>query len=232
MAQYRDRSHDAQAGLVIDLGKDLPRVKGRLNTGYSQYLLPDFRTINVMGTIGFSYDVSEVWGILVDGGLRRTDSEIFVNQLVPNGVKERLDQTEIGGTGHLSLNYKGEYTGAELSYIQDFTMAYLASGHQTPAERKALSFTAQHKITRELSALLTAGYTRYTADRVLTQSNISISPLIRYDLVQMSGERDLALEASYEHTRIDYMASGSAYRDLYFIRLSVRFPYCSSSQYK
>jgi hypothetical protein len=240
--RYRDTSHDAQAGLVIDLGKYLPRVKGRLNTGYSQYLLPDLRTINVMGTIGFSYDVSETWSILVDGGLRRTDTEIFVNQLVPYGnqtpptalisVRERLDHTERGGTGHLSLNYKGEYTGAELSYIQDFTMAYLASGRQAPAERKALSFTVRHQITRELSALLAAGYTTYTSAHVLTQNNVSISPIIRYDLAQMSGERDLALEASYEHTRIDYTASGTAYRDLYFIRLSVRFPYCSSSQYK
>jgi hypothetical protein len=226
--QYRDTSHDAEVGFVIDLDKYLPRVKGRLNTGYSQYLLPNLRTINVMSTIGFSYDVSEAWSILVDGGLRRTDSEItdiFV-------VNERQDQIERGGTGRLSLNYKGDYTGAELSYIQDFTMAYLASGRQAPAERKALSFTARHQISREWSALLTAGYTTYTAARVLTQNNVSISPIIRYDLVQMSGERDLALEASYEHTRIDYTAAGTAYRDLYFIRLSVRFPYCSSSQYK
>jgi len=240
--QYRDTSHDAQAGLVIDLGRYLSRVKGRFNTVYSQYLLPDLRTINVAGTIGFSYDVSETWSILADGGLRRTDSEIFINQLVPNGnqtpptsfsvVEERLDHIERGGTGHVSLNYKGEYTSGELSYIQDFTMAYLASGYQAPAERKALSFTAQHQITRELSALLTAGYTTYTAARVLTQTNISISPVIRYDLVQISGERDLAIEASYDHTRIDYMALGTAYRDLFFIRLSIRFPYCSSSQYK
>lgn len=237
--QYRDTSHDADAGLVIDLGKYFPRLKGRLNTGYSQYLLPNLRTINVMGTIGFSYDISETWSILVDGGLRRTDTQITVNQLVPSGnqtppisVGEQLDNTEKAGTGNLSLNYKGEYTGANLSYVQDFTMAYLASGRQAPAERKAFSFTARHQFTRELSAFLAAGYTTYTAAHVLTQTNISISPIIRYDIVQWRGERDLALEASYEHTRIDYTAAGTATRDLYFIRLSLSFPYCSSSQYK
>ncbi|HUI66722.1 MAG TPA: hypothetical protein VL087_00745 [Nitrospirota bacterium] len=229
--QYRDTSHDAKAGLVIDLSKDLPRVNGRINTGYSQYLFPDSKTINVMGTIGFSYDISKAWTILVDGGMRRTDTEIFVNQLAPFGNQQQ-DYTETAGTGQLSLSYQGEYTGAELHYIQDFTMAYLASGHQTPAQRQALTFTARHQITGELSAVLVAGYTTYTTAHVLTQTNVTISPVIRYDLARMSGERDLALEASYEHTRIDYIASGTAYRDLFFILLTVRFPYCSSSQYK
>jgi len=241
--QYRDTTHDAQAGLVVDLGAYLHRVKGMLNTGYSQYLIygqnvvPDSRTINVAGTIGFSYDISETWSTHMDGGYRRTDAETFVNQGVPNGtelivVRERLDNTETAGTGDFSLNYNGQYTSAGLSYVQDFTMAYLASGHRAPAEREALSFTARHQMTRELSVSLTAGYTRYISEHVLTQTSVNLSPLIRYDLFQMSGERDLALEASYEHARIDYTVSGTAYRDLYFIRLTARFPYCSSSQYK
>jgi hypothetical protein len=245
--QSRDTTHDAQAGLVVDLGKYLPRVKGRLNAGYSQYLvygqivLPDSRTINVAGTIGFSYDVSETWNILVDGGYRRTDTETFVVVPVPIvptplgnniNVRERLDDAETAGTGDFSLNYNGQYTSVGLSYVQDFTMAYLASGHRAPAEREALSFTARHQMTRELSVSLTAGYTRYISEHVLTQTSVSVSPLIRYDLSQMSGERDLALEASYEHARLDYLVSGTAYRDLYFIRLTSRFPFCSSSQYK
>jgi hypothetical protein len=238
--RYRDRSHDVQAGLAIDLGRYLPRVQGRLNTGYSQYLLPNSRTINVSGTIGLSHDVSETLSILVDGGIRHTSSESFVEELVPNqtpptayiNTRIRIDHTDWAGVGHLALNYKGHDSGAELMYTRDFSMAYLASGHQAPAEREALSLTVRHKITQELSAFLTTEYSTYTAARVLTQTNISVSPLIRYELFRMNGERDLALEAAYERTRIDYAVSGTADRYMYVIRLSARFPYCSSSQYK
>jgi predicted porin len=235
--QYRDTSHDIQAGLAADLGKHLPRVKGRLNTSYSRYLLPDSRTINVKGTIGFSYDVSETWSIFVDGGLRRTDSELFLDEWVPFGpdaeikVREQRDNTAWGRVGQLSLNYKGEYTAAELLYIKDLT---LASGLQAATDSDGLSLSARYRITYELSAFLTASYSMFRsdpaqgADHVIRQNNISISPSVRYDL-----SRNLTLEASYERTRINYLASNTeANRHAYFIRLSARFPRCSSSQYK
>ncbi len=235
--QYRDSSHDAQAGLVVDMGRFVPRLKGRLNAEYSQYQLPNTRTINAMGTVGFSYDMSEKWSLLADGGYRRTDTETSANILVPFGsqfpfpqfivVQDTLDQTTRDKVGHFALNYTGLKTGAELSYTHDFTMAYLASGHQAPAERKEVSAVGRYSMTGRLSFLLKAWYADYSTDHVFTQSQMSVSPSIRYDLT-----RDLALDAYYERLKVDYAASGIAHRDLFFIRLSVRFPYCSSCQYR
>jgi len=235
--QYRDKTDEADAGLVIDLGKYLPRMSGRLNAGYTQFILPEFTSNNVWGTIGFSYDISEAWHILVDAGLRRTETDISVNQPVITpatsiNVVQQLEQTERGSTGQATLKYQKEYTDAELAFNQDFALTYLASGRQAPAERRAYSFTARQQITRELSALLTAMYSTYTVANVITQRNFEVSPFIRYELVQWHGERDLAIEASYDHMRIDYPVSGRVHRDLVSIRLSLRFPKCSSSQYK
>jgi len=235
--QYRDKTNEVAAGLVIDLGKYLPRVSGRLNTGYMQFVLPEFTSDTDWGTIGFSYDISEFWHILVDAGLRRTETDTSVNLpvLTPPAVinvVQQLEQTERGSTGQASLKYQREYTDAELAFHQDIALTYLASGRQAPAVRRAYSFTARQQITGELSALLTAMYDTYTVANAITQRSIDISPLIRYELVQWRGERDLTLEASYDHMQIDYPVSGRVHRDLVFIRLSLRFPKCSSSQYK
>jgi predicted porin len=238
--RYHDTSHDANAGIAVDLSAYLPRTQGRLNTGYSQYILPNSRTINVMGTIGLSYNVSEMWNIYIDGGIRRTESEIWAKVPVPPSqtppsaylvVEEHLK--DWGRVGHLSLNYRDEYMGAGLLYTYDFTMASLAQGYQAPAERNALSLTIQYQVTRELSASLGASYSTYRhpaniAADTFKQDSISMSPLLRYDL-----SRDLALEASYERSRFNYKALGTdADREVFFIRLSARFPSCSSSQYK
>ncbi|HUI45147.1 MAG TPA: hypothetical protein VL122_04015 [Nitrospirota bacterium] len=234
---YRATSYDVQAGLTTDFSEYLPRVKGLLNTEYSQYLLPDSRTINVAGSIGFSYAVSETWSVLAQGGIRRTESEQFLNTWVPNGnpgsstlVRERLNNIAWGQVGNLSLNYQGEYMDAHLMYTKDLT---LASGLQSATDENDLQIAATYKISYELSVSLSAEYTTYQSPEqnaavVVNQRDISISPVIRYDF-----SRDLALEATYQQIRIDYHTENTeANRQSYFLRLTARFPYCSSSQYK
>lgn len=233
--KYHDTSHDVQAGLVVDLSTSLPRLQGRLTTDYSQYLLPNSRTINVMASLGLSYRVSEIWSISIDGGIRHTNSEISAHTYTPDGtpIDVTYDNAEWGRVGHVSLNYKDENIGVALMYIHDFTMASLAQGYQTPAERNAVSLTFQHQLTGEFSASLGASYSAYrhpvnVASDTFQQDSISVSPLVRYEL-----SRDLALEASYELTRFDYKALDTkADREVFFIRLTGRFPYCSSCQYK
>ncbi len=242
--RYHDTTHDVNAALAIDLGTYLPRVRGRLNTAYSQYILPNSRTTNVTASIGFSHNISERWGILIDGGIRRTKSELFVNKRIPYGeptptlvyeivVEERQNSTDSGHVEHLSLNYEDEYLGAGLLYTHDFTMASLAQGYQAPAERNALSLTIRYQITGELSAFLSAGYSTYRhaaniAADAFKQDSISMSPLLRYAL-----SRDLAFEASYDRSRFDYKALDTkADREVFFIRITARLPYCSSCQYQ
>jgi hypothetical protein len=227
---YHDESSAAQAGLVIDLGKYLSRVKGRVNTGYSQYRLPASTAVNVTGSIGFTYDISKTWSILADGGLRRTTSESVISQTSDTSGGGRQDSTDWGRVAALSLNYNGEYTGLQLQYAKAFS---LTSGLQAATEQDSLSLTARYQVNYELSAFLTAGYNTYRSEPsqnalVVRETSIGLTPLVRYEL-----SKDMALEASYDRVTINYESTHTrANREIYFIRLSTRFPYCSSSQYK
>jgi hypothetical protein len=229
--RYRDRSHDVSAGLTVRLDRHLPRSTGRLNMDYTRIDLPNTRTINVATTVGISHDLSEAWSFLVNGGLRYTSWELFPDQELPSSGQSPSasgivgKRTDWAGTGEFSLDYHGQQTGAGLSYIKDFAMTYLASGIQAPAERDTISLTARYQYSHELSASLTAVSSRYSIVHTLSQSSMTVTPAVRYAIT-----RDLAVEASYERVRIDYVASGTADREMYLIRLSAGYPLCSPSR--
>ncbi len=216
---YEDRkyhngiSHDIDAGFVYDLGQHLSNVKGRFNTGYSYYYLPDSRNNSIMGTVGLSWDFREVWRIITDGGIRRTWSEVYMTKLVPYGssaylaVRERLNNDGWGGVGKVSLNYRGEYVNGDLTFNRDLT---LASGLNGAAERTALTLSIRHRLMYELYVLLTTGYDAFKSDPssfsayIINQQTFFINQGIRYEF-----SKDRGVEASYSYTRVDGTASDS-----------------------
>jgi hypothetical protein len=217
---YEDRryhngiSHDVNAGFVYDLGRHLSNVKGRLNTGYSYYYLPDSRNSSVMGSVGFSWDFNEVWSILTDGGIRRTWSEVYMTKLVPYGsdayisVRERLDNDGWGGVGKVSLSFNGEYLHSDLTFNRDLT---LASGLNGAAEHTTLTLSIRHTLMYDLSILFTAGYDAFKSDPsnysayIINQKTFSINPGVRYEFSKERG-----MEASYSYTRVDGAAWDTA----------------------
>jgi hypothetical protein len=229
--QYRDQSHDVQAGFTADVGNHIPRTKAMFNTGYSQYLLPNSRTVNIMATAGLSHEVNETLSVLLDGGARFTDAEATVNVPIlsplPIFEQQQSERTDWGGVFHTTVKYKTPLTSAELFLAQDFAMAYLATGQQVPSERRTVAVTGRYQFAGKMSSSLTAGYGRYETARDFSQRQYNISPLLRYDLT-----KELALEAFYERLRIEYATTAPAHRDMYFIRLTSRWPFCSSNQYK
>ncbi|MGC1454682.1 MAG: hypothetical protein WA946_05795 [Nitrospirota bacterium] len=227
---YRDTSHDVNAGLVYDFGTYLSTLKGRLNAGYSAYYVTDARTESITCTVGFSRDFDEFWSVLVDGGLRRTWSEIFVTGLVQEtpttqmAVRERQDNRGWGWVTRLSLNYRGERMQEEFAYIRDLS---LAAGLNGAAERNSLSLTTRYRLTYEVSALLSTSYSTYKADpsnysaQVIDQRPFDISAGIRFEF-----SKDTALDVSYDYTLVRYPASdANARRQLVFIGLSAQFPF-------
>lgn len=232
---YRSTSHDVKAGLVTDLGKYLPHLKGRLNTGYSEYILPESKTFNVPVTAGFSYDFSERWSILADAGVRRTTTETFLSPvsntpttyiLVPDDRKGR----EWGRTGDVALDYRTASGGVELVYTQDLT---LPTGIQAASKRDEVAISVWSRFTSELSASLKTDYSMYRSDDanssiIIRQNNASVSTLVRYEFT-----KDLALEGSYQFIKVVFKSSESkADQQVYFVRLTAGLPFCSSSQYK
>ena len=227
---YRDTSHDLNAGLVYDFGTYFSTLKGRLNAGYSAYYVTDARTESITCTVGVSRDFDEFWSVLVDGGLRRTWSAVFITGFVQEtpttqiAVRERHDNRGWGRVARVSLNYRGERMQGEFAYIRDLS---LATGLNGAAERNALSLTTRYRLTYEFSALLTTSYSTYKADpsnysaQVIDQRPFDISAGIRYEF-----SKDMALDVSYDYTTVRYPASdANARRQLVFIGLSAQFPF-------
>lgn len=220
-------SHDVSVGYIYDIGKYLPALKGRMNAGYSYYNSSDTRIDNVMGTVGFSWDISEIWSILVNGGARHTWSEFSVyqpQQVNPYFYEMQKVEKKTDGWGWVakaSLQYKGEYGNADLSYTRDLTPAYSMDG---AAERNALTLSTQYRLTYELSLLFSAGYYTLKSDKaefstqVIDERTYRVNTGLRYEF-----SNDIAMDASYEYMRVDYPSEKTdANRNIFSIRLYMK----------
>ena len=228
-------SHDVNAGLVYDLGTYLPAVKGRMNAGYSNYSFPDSRIDSVMGTVGFSRDFDEIWSIQVDGGVRRTWSDIAVTELAPvffpgtqiqignELVREQVKHTGLGWVGSASLNFKGESGTASISLSRDVQPA---SGLSGATVRDSLILSANHKISYELLLLFNAGYitnksnSQEFSSQTIDERSFHINPGVRYEF-----SRDMYVEGSYDYVMLDdKVAKTNANRHLCSVRLYIQHP--------
>ena len=208
-----DISHGVNAGLIYDLNQYIQRLKGRANLGYSDYAFSNSRIDSVMGTVGFSWDFSEIVSILIDGGIRYTRSEL----------SSGLNNNDMGWVGNVSLNYNGELGNGSLTYNRDITPA---SGLNGAVERNALMISTRYRMTSEFSILFSAGYYTNKSDagqfsnQIIDERTIRINPGIRYEF-----SKNIALESSYDYTAVDYLASNtSANRNLLSIRMYIQYP--------
>jgi hypothetical protein len=230
-------SHDVHVGLGYDFGRYLPAMQGRVNIGYSYFNFPDSRNNSVAATVGFSQTLDEVWSINVDGGVRRTWSEVFITELVPLdpsnliAVREQIKNSGWGPTAGVSLTYRGEYMNGDLTYNRDLTSG---SGLNGATERNSLTLSTLYRLTYEWSALLAAGYYMYKSDpsnfsaHVADQQTFMVNPGIRYEFSKgplrfFTREKDVTIEASYGYTMMNNAASGTkANRHVVSVRLCMQ----------
>ena len=230
-----DTTHAINAGLVYDLGTYFPTLKGRLNTGYSYYSFLDSRIESFMGTVGFSRDFNEIWSIQVDGGVRRTSSDITTTRLEPvyfyifgfpiqignQLVKDQVKNAGWGWVGSASLNFKGEHGAGSLSLSRDVQPA---SGLGGATVRDSLVLSAQHNISYELLLLFNAGYftnksnAQEFSSQTINQRSFHFNPGVRYEF-----SKDMFMEGSYDYIMVDDMASKTNVdRHLYSLRLYIQ----------
>ncbi|HXW69014.1 MAG TPA: hypothetical protein VEJ88_05360, partial [Dissulfurispiraceae bacterium] len=155
-----DTTRNINAGLVYDLGKYFPTLKGRMNVGYSYYDYPDSRIDSVMGTVGFSKDLNEVWSVQVDGGISNTWSKIlFPVQLqiigFPVIITVPISNEGLGWVSDVSLSCKGEVGSASLTYNRGITPAYGLNG---AAEQNTVTISSRYRFSYELSAIFSGSY--------------------------------------------------------------------------
>ncbi len=226
-SQYlSDTTQNVNAGLVYDLGKYLPTVKGRMNVGYSYYYYPDNKLDSVMGTVGFSKNFDEVWSAQVDAGLRNTWSSVIIPiEIIGYGlINVPIKNEGWGWVGDASLNYNGEVGSGSLTYNRSLTPAYGLNG---AAEQNALTAATQYQFSYELSALFSASY--YTlksfasqfSTQAINQETFTINPRLRYEF-----SKDMALESSYEYDKIrNSVSNTNESRQLFSVRFYMQHPF-------
>ncbi len=239
-----DLAHDVRASLEYDLSRHLPLTKGRIHAGFSAFDFASSQDSTLYGGVGFSRALNELWTVAVDGGLRRTSTELWTTECVPLNppdtlpckvVRKTLTDDNWDWLGGISMSYGGEYLTTTVSYNKSFAAA---SGLSGAAVRDTLAVSSQYRFTRTLSAILTTGYYRYRSDAFtssvydIEQENLFVNPGVRYEF-----SRDVALEASYGYAWVtSCSSSGSsartgcdeadADRHIVSVRLSVQHPFC------
>jgi len=222
-----DTTRNVMAGLVYDLGKYCPSLKGRLNLGYNYYKYPDSQIDSITSTVGFSKDLDEIWSIQVDGGISNTWSKVLIPvQIVgfPVTLTIPVNNEGLGWVGDASLIYNGELGSGSLTYNRSITPAYGLNG---AAEQNAAAISARYRFSYELSALFSAGY--YTlkslpsefSAQTIDQQTFRFNPGVRYEF-----SKDMALESSYEYDVVHNPPSNAKEdRQIFSVRFYMQYPF-------
>jgi len=78
-----DKYHRSNLGFTRDLSAFFPRTVGQINFGYSYYDSSDTTVDTYSGTVGVSYEITEVFNFMVDLGARYSRSEVLVDSVDP-----------------------------------------------------------------------------------------------------------------------------------------------------
>lgn len=218
------QSHTATLGLVHQLGFHLPGLNGRGNLGFNRNLFSTTTVDSFSATIGASYALHELWSATADLGGRYTRSEVRVARLSPQGIENEEQTTnDTGWLANVALSYRGELSSGNLVFLRNVTVA---SGFGGAAERTALVLGLNRRLSFELSARISAGYYLNQSEQgefsnqAIDETTFRINPSLRYEF-----SPELAVEASYQYTRISYSLSDrEAGQNRFLIRCFASLP--------
>lgn len=210
--------HYHQAGLRFShrLDKHFLNTTGRLNLNFATYDYTETKTDYYGATIGVQKEVTELWRLLVDLGVRYTDSEFET-------IEGERTNEDWGAVEVIEFSYHGEYLATSISFSHDIGTA---GGRQGSVQRTSVVFIASYALARDWQIGLSAGYFINLADEgglavsEIDEETANLRPWLRFLLTDW-----LALEASYTHSRLDdNVANDTAYRNLYLLELGVDYP--------
>jgi opacity protein-like surface antigen len=223
----KDKFHNSNLGFTHDLSEFLPRTVGQINFGYSYYDSSDTKIDDYYGTVGLSWEITEVFNLLVGLGSRYTRYEVMVDTVDPlnpfiiQTSKEKDD--EWGGVGQVDLSYGGEVTRASLSAQKGISPARGLNG---TTDRTSFLFNISRRFAEKFSVSLSGEYFLNKADagELATEDidtrTISIRPGLSYEIID-----DLVLELSYTYTKVrDREEKSRTRRNLVFVSLSYEYP--------
>ena len=216
-------SNAVNLGFLRDLGAFGPGpLQGRMNLGYNRYRYTDTTVDSYLATVGVSSDLHEKWNILIDGGVRRNETDFTTLGFGPTGFLQQ-DNTEKGWgwVVQSALSYKAAYGTAKLRLMHDLAPA---SGQTGVTERSGAYLELAYRFTYELSGTFSTAYIRNKADRGdfgtlgIDEDTYYFTPGLRYAF-----NKDIVVDASYNYLRNkDKLYHATADRNLFLIQLRMQ----------
>jgi len=214
-ASIDSTAHQGEFDLTRRLDRYWNNLTGRLNVNVANYDYETNRTDYYAATIGFLWDVTEVWQLQADGGTGYAQTEFDYSE-------GRSSEAGWGIVGRLSLDYRGEYMTAGITASRDVRRA---GGRDGPVVRTSGEATLQYRFTENAWVGLRAGYHRNKAEAGklapwdIDERTLNGRPYLRYELMD-----NLALEASYSYTLIeDLVFNNTRERNLALLNLTYEY---------
>jgi len=217
------RHYLGSAGVDYDLGAHLPGATLAQLLTFRSDVTDQSRVNNLNATLGLSWRLDELWRLSLNAGGRFTGAEFQ-----QAGGAGRKSHEEAGGVGNLSLAYAGERVAGTLALSHDLTAA---SGRNGATQRTGANLSLSRRFTRQFSGNLQAGYARNRsgqgqfAVQAIEERATSLGGSLRYEPFEAPG--NLAIEASYTYSSIDYRLLGTQMeQNIVMLRVSWPHPMC------
>lgn len=198
---------------------------GRLNLGYVKADFETSEVASLSGTIGASWNYTELLSVLFDLGIRYAETDFIVLEIVPpNQIVTRLETTrQFSGVGSATLEFRGEYTNGNIKLLHDIREARGRGG--TTVRTEATGWF-RRRFSEKFSVTFSAGYYKNKSDQGtvalvdLNGQTFRIRPGLRYDFSD-----DIFLEAAYKLTYVkDNIDNTSATQNMVFGQIYWQWP--------
>lgn len=200
---------------TYNLSTYLPRTIARALFGHTRAEYVSARVYNYSMMIGFSRQITELWTLTADAGLRFTVSNFDVLA---------IDNQQYGGVGQIELVYQDETNRFSLLFSHDVTAA---SGLAGSTERTGLRARYRRHISERMWANLSTSYYLNRSEQgefavdAIDEETFNLRAMLSYYFTE-----DVALESGYTFSLNKDNEAGLEYtRNLIYLQIFLQHAY-------
>ncbi|MEA1945835.1 MAG: outer membrane beta-barrel protein [Thermodesulfobacteriota bacterium] len=219
----------ANLNFTYNLGQWWESTISRLNFGFGRYEYEYTDTYNYFGSVGVQHWFSETVNLLVDLGVRYTDSDFYRPQLVfvpPSSYQVRIvkdNSTDFGGVGQAILEIQREITRGSIRIAYDIRPA---SGDGTVLKRTDVVLNLSRRFAESSVIAISTGFFKNKAGRdefsfqKTDEDTFFIRPRIRWEFFD-----NYTLEAGYNFSYVDdRVENEDKRRNLVYLQVAYGLP--------
>ncbi len=219
----------ANLNFTYDLGQWWDSTISRLNFGFGRYEYETSDTYNYFTSMGVQHWFTEMVNLIVDLGVRYTDSDFDRPHLVfvpPASFQVRIveeNNSDFGGVAQAILEIRREITRGSIKIAHDIRPA---SGEGTVVKRTDVVLNLSRRFAERSVIRISTGYYKNKADsnefsfRETDEDTFFIRPRIRWEFFE-----NYTLEAGYNFSYVDDSAENNdRRRNLVYLQVAYGLP--------